>query len=179
MTDNAIGAYRLLVELAEFDRTAARPGDWLNYHAALAALTKMVGQTTSSMILNTGDPQGLLAVEAELGPIVEDLQSVVRQYAADKIQPLKVTVQIAATPKGLLAHGDTRDVAILAAVMLLTTPDHPPIGICPEDDRLFVRVRRQRYCSRRCVNRANARDRRAAMFERGGKKTTSKKRRTR
>ncbi len=172
--------YRLLVDLAEFDPKMARPGDWLNYHAALGALTRSVGQQTGDLIFNTGDPQGLRAVEAELRPIVEDLQRIVRQYAAGGgLGTEWITVRVAATPRGrLLAHGGTRDVAILAAVMLLTKTERSPIAICPEDDRLFVRVRRQQYCSRRCVNRANVRAYRAAMLEKA-KKTTTKKRRRR
>ena len=176
MTDKAKGAYQLLVDLAEFDPKGARPGDWLNYHAALRELCRIVGEEVSAMIYNTGDPQGLRAAEANLRPIVTDLQRVVRQYATGKTGWTPITVNVGATERGLLAHGGTRDVAIFAAVMLLTKPDRPPIGICPEDDcgRLFVRVRRQQYCSRRCVNRANARDRRAKA-----KKTTTKRRKAR
>ena len=174
--------YQLLVDLAELDPKLARPGDWLNFHAGLRELCRIVGEEVSAMIYNTGDPQGLRAVEEELRPIVVDLQRIVRQYAADpaKATPARITVKVAATSRGLFAAGGTRDVAILAAVMLLTKPDRPPIGICPEDDcgRLFVRVRRQQYCSRRCVNRANARDRREKMLEKA-KKAITKKRRAR
>jgi hypothetical protein len=162
MADKSVEAYQLLVDLAEFDPKRARPGDWLNYHAGLRELCRIVGEKVSAMIFNTGDPQGLRAVKEELQPIVIDLQRIVRQYAAggEKVGPVRVLVNVAATSRGLFAHGDTRDVAILAAVMLLTKADRPPIGICPEDKRLFVRIRRQEYCSRRCVSRVNARDRR-------------------
>jgi hypothetical protein len=178
MTDKATAAYHLLVDLAELDPKLARPGDWLNFHAGLRELCRIVGEEVSAMIYNTGDPQGLRAVEDELRPIVTDLQRIVRQYAAGKTGWTQITVNVGATARGLLAHGDTRDVAILAAVMLLTKPDRPPIAICPEDERLFVRVRRQQYCSRRCVNRANARDRREKMLEKA-KKAITKKRRAR
>jgi hypothetical protein len=171
--------YELLVDLASFDAAGARPGDWLNLHAGLADLARLVGQRTSTMILNTGDPRGLRAVAGELGPIVRDLHHVVRGYVAgESDHPPRITVTVAPLPTGLIASGGTRDVAIFAAVLLLRPG--APVRACPEPGcgRLFVRSRRQLYCSRRCVMRANMRQYRAALAARAPRKPTTRRKTT-
>jgi len=59
----------------------------------------------------------------------------------------------------MLAKGATRDVTLVTLIHLLAAGDTKPIRRCPEcpEHRLFYRVRRQKYCSRACVNRANKR----------------------
>jgi hypothetical protein len=52
------------------------------------------------------------------------------------------------------------DVAHLFALRLsheLAGPAGPRVRQCPECNEIFLRVRKQQYCSRRCVNRANKR----------------------
>jgi hypothetical protein len=45
--------------------------------------------------------------------------------------------------------------------LIVSCPDR--IRRCPECERLFVRIRKQEYCSRTCVNRVNKRDWRKAQ----------------
>jgi hypothetical protein len=179
--------YQLLVDLAEFDPELARPGDWLNYRVGLDTLARAGNERMTTHIFNVGNPQRIGTIEqieAEVRPIHEDLRKVVRQFAGgtSKIQTVPITASVAAvghkTPR-LLATGSTRDAAILTAVMLLLRPDRSPIAICPEDDRLFVKVRRQQFCSRRCVNRANVRAYRQRMLEEKKDVTKKKGRKTR
>ena len=202
-------AYHLLVELSEFDPATASPGDWLNFEARLTELVRLVSKTASSSIRNIADPLERQALEATLRPIHTDLRRLVRQYSRGSgpftvgdpevtIQTVPIAnVRVAALPiTGLtvalfgrprlvprfVVEGDLHSTAILATILLLNHGERgAPIAICPEDDRLFVRSRRQQYCSRRCVNRVNVRTYRAALLERIAKKqqaATRKKRTT-
>jgi hypothetical protein len=61
-------------------------------------------------------------------------------------------------------HGTTRDITVIRLIHLLArAPD--AVRRCPEPEcrRLFFRERRQRYCEKKCVNRANKRDAREAQ----------------
>ena len=179
MAKKADDLYRLLVDLAGFDPETARPGDWLNYRLGLDALARAGNERMTTRIFNVGNPQRvgtIEQIEAEVRPIHAELRKVVRQYAAGgTVGTVEITAQIAAFSSGeLLATGDTRDVALLMAVMLLVRSDRASIAICPEDERLFVKVRRQQFCSRRCVNRANVRAYRQRMLEEMKPKPTSK-----
>ena len=76
-------------------------------------------------------------------------------------------------PDEILAKDTVRDVFLLEATLLLTMHGDS-LRRCPEQrcgQRLFVRVRRQLYCSHRCAQRVNKR------AERAGSKKAKKKRR--
>jgi hypothetical protein len=192
--------YRLLVKLAEFTPLTASPGDWLNFQASLAELAQLVGQTTSLAIVNIGNPIERQELEATLRPIHTHLRRLVRQHSRGPITaadtgnaegtPVSITdVRITALPLDdttvallgrrpprFIVGGRLRDVAIFATVLLLTQGEsRAPIAMCPEDGRLFVRSRRQRYCSRRCVTRVNARTHRAALLAKIAKKQAAAK----
>jgi hypothetical protein len=177
-TDNP---YRLLVELAEFDPETARPGDWLNYQAGLTMLT-VGGNVQMATHLLVEKPLKLPDPETEVRAVHADLQKVVRQFAAGgRVELVPVTAKVAAigsepAPTGrLLVTGSRRDTAILMAVMLLARPEQPPLALCPEDGRVFLRVRRQQYCSRACVNRANVRAYRQRLLEQAKAPTTKRR----
>jgi hypothetical protein len=55
-------------------------------------------------------------------------------------------------------HGPTRDVFLYAVHLLLLQERTDRIMCCPECRAIFLRVRKQRYCSRTCTNRANMRE---------------------
>jgi endogenous inhibitor of DNA gyrase (YacG/DUF329 family) len=54
-------------------------------------------------------------------------------------------------------RGSGRDLALLALLTLLSLASVPYVLRCPECGTIFVRVRRQKYCSRRCASNANFR----------------------
>jgi hypothetical protein len=58
--------------------------------------------------------------------------------------------------KGLLIDGDLRNLFLVTLAFLLNQ-DIAHVQRCPECGRVFYRVRKQRYCSRRCTNRTNMR----------------------
>ena len=162
--------YRLLVDFVEFDPETALPGDWLNYQVRLVML-RVGANVQMARHLMVATPQRPSDPEKEVRAVHADLRQLVRQYAAGGPPTLiPVSAKIAAfggetTAGRFLAEGNVRDITILAVVALLAQADSPPIALCPEDDKLFFRVRRQQYCSRSCVNRANARAYRQRMLE--------------
>jgi hypothetical protein len=177
--------YGVLVDLANFDPDLARPGDWLNYRVGLDRLAREANQAMGTTILNVANPRLLGDIEAEVRPIHVELRQLVRTYAAGPEASMFWPVPIAAevsvigsAPPRLQVTGTTRDTVLLVVVMLLLRSERR-IAICPEDERLFVKVRRQQYCSRRCVNRANVRAYREALAEKARKKSKASRRRTR
>ena len=171
--------YRLLVELAEFDPEAARPGDWLNYEAGLAMIGVGGNVQLAAGIFQDRPPSGH-SPEAFVRAIHPDLRHVVRQFAASGrvealvLVPITANVAVVQDERKLRITGSSRDTAILRIVLLLASAEAPPIGMCPEDKKLFVRVRRQQYCSRQCVNRVNMRAHRQRLLEQ--MKATKKRR---
>ena len=60
----------------------------------------------------------------------------------------------------LILSGSYSHVLYVQAALLLLIVHHPTrsrLRSCPECRAVFLRIRKQRYCSRRCVNRANMR----------------------
>jgi hypothetical protein len=182
--------YPLLVELANFDPELARPGDWLNYRVALDTLARAANEQLRTHIFNVGNPHRLGDLEAEVRAIHPELKQLIEQAIGERHPRVTITggsrdhqvlrtvpIQVSAAVgwRGtLLATGSTRDTILLLVLMLLYGTERPPIGRCPECERLYLRVRRQQYCSRPCVNRANARAYRATLLD---KKPATKKRR--
>ena len=70
-----------------------------------------------------------------------------------------------ATRNALFAAGSTRDTFLLTLFFLLAREPTDKIRMCPECHALFLRVRKQQYCSRRCVKRVNMRTWRASRAQ--------------
>jgi hypothetical protein len=62
--------------------------------------------------------------------------------------------------------GSTRDLFFLILAFLLRQQPKDRIRRCPECQRLFLRMRKQAYCSRTCVNKVNKRTWREAREKR-------------
>jgi hypothetical protein len=59
---------------------------------------------------------------------------------------------------GLIFSAPWQDAFLLLLSLCLWQVNLDNLAACPECDKLFLRVRRQRYCSRACTNRANVRE---------------------
>jgi hypothetical protein len=57
----------------------------------------------------------------------------------------------------LVVHGSIQDLFLLLLYLLLSREPTDRIMRCPECKTMFYRMRKQRYCTRPCVNRANMR----------------------
>ncbi len=90
---------------------------------------------------------------------------VVTEYTTEDGAVLEGTVQFSAIvplptgmPGGLLFRGSGPDMFVLVLSFLLSQQAVNRIQVCPECGKLFLRMRKQQYCSRTCVTRVNKRD---------------------
>ena len=136
-------------------RTTSDPKLFRKLQVKLASLLQTIAMRQSTTTVSqapsskASDPGSVFAFYRTLSS-VSFSADVVRIGIADG--PDKV-------PRVLL-EGKYFDVlyAKAALVLLLVgSPARERLRLCPECLTVFVRVRRQRYCSRRCVNRANMR----------------------
>jgi hypothetical protein len=80
------------------------------------------------------------------------------------LQPLRAPARIRRGRSFLVqAWGDTATMTYVSVASLMSLEGGAPILVCPECGALFVRHRRQRYCSAACTLRANQRTWRASV----------------
>ncbi len=70
-------------------------------------------------------------------------------------QPLRADVVIFGDERVLRIAGSVRAGFLLTLLYLMQGPAEVPVLKCPVCGRVFVRVRRQKYCRRECANKAN------------------------
>jgi hypothetical protein len=81
--------------------------------------------------------------------------------------PVEIKARYSAVGLGqaalITATGSARDISLLRLIHLLAQGENANrVRRCPDCGRLFFRKRRQLYCSKKCVNRVNKRDKRSA-----------------
>jgi hypothetical protein len=81
-------------------------------------------------------------------------------------------------PPVLVTTGAARDVFLMKLFFLMLQHGCANIKSCPECGRLFWRVRRQKYCSRTCVNRVNMREWTRSKREQAARRAASRQTRT-
>jgi hypothetical protein len=174
-----------LVRFANANLKAYREGDWLNLQDDLAAFehrTPLLGPMKLLMAIEEHEPLGayeptvflvlqeaihdlLLRVAESTSP---DTDRLVEAGALDLVQvALTIDVNRREGPVLMLAGKLMPLLFIKAGLLLATEPAALRLRCCPECESIFLRVRKQRYCCRRCVNRANMR---AWLASREGRK---------
>jgi hypothetical protein len=90
-----------------------------------------------------------------------DLSSSSSSYSRDIGQTfLTIDVNAGKTPR-LEVSAKYRELIFVKAALLLlvvSSPEQARLRVCPECGAMFLRIRKQVYCGRRCVNRANMRE---------------------
>jgi hypothetical protein len=181
---SSASSVRFLVQFAEADLEAFREGDWLNLQEELAAFVR---SGPAGLTLRTDGPLGALRQDVESRRRVQQFQSdvgdLLQQIAAAQstfppearakkyfnpdwsgdslngITRFGLTTDGVARPR-LALYGNFLKLAYFQAALLLLVLKDPGVArlrMCPECRTVFIRVRKQRYCTRRCVNRANMR----------------------
>lgn len=196
-----------LVAFAGKDLATMRAGDWLNLRDDVGAFlgTTSGGATLADLgglpiIMPIAPPApkdlsdvALRELQSEIRTLLDGLVGPLRQHPRQHAVTWTglmagVKVETSYTLLGhhslgalLTASGRPRDMVLLRAIMLLTREDTQRLGRCPEPEcgKLFFRVRRQKYCGRACVNRANKRAWRAGLSARRTRKPRTRKVRTR
>ena len=179
---------RWVVDFANQDLTGFREGDWLNLRDDLRQLLNrpiagievkvafefqkesrerlgeiqnklrefLRGVATNNMTLSDKRP-GRKGILLEAIPLSLSYgcsfswQSFLSSYE-------KESVVKEIPPAGIFASADDVYDAVLFAVMLLLAGLHDNLRTCPECDRIFFKIRKQRYCSKRCINAATRRE---------------------
>jgi hypothetical protein len=176
---------KFAVRFIQMDITHLRAGDRLNLNEDLltflfpdTATDPFAGALEDSAAFPHNDPSQLSAndlvtlqrevLEVLLG-VVKLRERPKRDEPASALVFLNLNSQLQVTP-GLAVHsrhGDTRvstffvgpfrDAFLMQLIMSLIQLPLDTLRACPECGTIFYRVRKQRYCSRRCTNRANMR----------------------
>jgi uncharacterized C2H2 Zn-finger protein len=169
-----------LLKLSALDLRHMRAGDWLNLrddladflgigprsHEGLYMGGRQIASPTTPPFPKDMTEDALRALQAELIALLGALVG-----GRDTTQSVFPTFEIGATRYALVGSpntgplvsvtGATRDIVLLTAIQLLVREDTAKVARCPECGRIFHRIRRQRYCERACVNKANKREWRA------------------
>ena len=176
--ETAADRIRFAVTFAQHDLDQYRAGDWLNLRDDLKAflgygphaVKGTLGDRGGGIIATPLEPPlpqdmseaDLKALQAEvrslLGPLA-DYQALDRGRTgpiAGVFHTFPINVRYGFPGRIITAQGRTRDVTLLVLIHLLSRGDVSLIRRCPEDGRLFYRIRRQEYCSRACVNRGTS-----------------------
>src|SRR5262245_46909462 len=175
------------IRFAEMDLQTLRPGDWMNLSDDLGAfhgrdvpggvtlkdLGGFIARPTDGPLSEERfqglqrEVQSLLRALVAVRSFLRDLLASDKPAANDEpvsppLPPIPVMAEYIVTAGikaggTLYVEGRTRDVTLLRLMHLLTGGGIDAVFVCPECDRLFYRVRRQLFCSKKCVNRANKR----------------------
>lgn len=183
---------RFAVRFAQLDLDRLRPGDWLNLRDELADFLHGTRPTLAggivTMVTESPFPQkypdeNFRELQKEVRGLLAGL--VGTRERGGEIPQMPIRAEFALLPTDdlgvpgrcvLQVMSSVRDVFLLTLMHLITQGNTSPVRRCPECQTFFYRIRRQRYCSRRCVNRANKRAWRAAD-PRGKQKASAKARR--
>jgi hypothetical protein len=167
---------KFVVKFAGMDLDHLRDGDWLNLREDLQTFVSV-----DQFIIEGPSPHEytvdeIRALQQELQQVLGDLVAKrepsgnhwpLTQYT--KLIDLK-DLALGVTPLDplgmpghnmLRAQAPARNVFFLHLFLLLCQQPTGRILRCPECGTIFFRVKGQRYCTRRCVNRVNQRDMRA------------------
>jgi predicted RNA-binding Zn ribbon-like protein len=170
-----------LVRFANAELEQFREGDWLNLQDDLAAFadrTQLSGALNLTL-MPTDEPRkalgpnvffdGLQDSVRRLLRTVAESQSAIDLQGLSSAAPESVEVVITLDAESgraprIVLSGEYLDLLFVKAVWLLASdPAGSRLRLCPECEAAFLRIRKQLYCSRRCVNRANKR----AWLDRG------------
>jgi hypothetical protein len=167
---------KFVVKFAGMDLDHLRDGDWLNLREDLQTFVSV------DQFIIEGPPPHEYTVD-EIRALQQELQQVLGDLVAKrepsgnhwpltqytKLIDLK-DLALGVTPLDplgmpghnmLRAQAPARNVFFLHLFLLLCQQPTGRILRCPECGTIFFRVKGQRYCTRRCVNRVNQRDMRA------------------
>jgi hypothetical protein len=185
ISSEAFDPVRFLVRLVTADFDRFREGDWLNLREDLKQFLELdiLGLTfqplDSMPVPDVSGPEGMMELRSTLAsliyPFAESQSSGVpaaahsarlKEYAgfqseyaipADALFAIKSKQGERPTLK---LSADHRALIFLKAAFVLLVANGPEasrVRLCPECGSLFIRVRKQLYCSRKCVNRVNMR----------------------
>jgi hypothetical protein len=164
------------LKFAAMDLDRLRDGDWLNLREDLQSFVSVDQFMIEGPSPHEYTADEIRALQRELRQVLEDL--VARREPSGNHWPLTQytkliplgKIDLGVTPLDplgmpghnmLRAQAPARNIFFLHLFLLFCQRPTGRILRCPECGTIFFRVKGQRYCTRRCVNRVNQRDMRA------------------
>jgi hypothetical protein len=164
---------KFVVKFAGMDLDHLRDGDWLNLREDLQSFVSVDQFMIEGPSPHEYTTDEIRALQRELRQVLEDL--VAKREPSGNHWPLTQYTKLIdlgrlalgvtpLDPLGMPGHNmlraqaPARNVFFLHLWFLLGQEPTGRILRCPECGTIFYRVRGQRYCTRRCVNRVNRRD---------------------
>jgi len=111
--------------------------------------------------------------------IQEKFKAIGKEIEAIELPSLRFYALPQISPPGyiVVAVGEPRDVLLYRLIRLLeSSADIQRLRVCPGCQRIFLKVKRQKYCSQKCANRSYMREYRAIGGEKDANHTQYEKR---
>jgi hypothetical protein len=180
MMQTAEERVRFAIQFIQLDFDRLRAGDWLNLREDLKSFLFPEGLFSGFQIFPEDMPEehSVDAIQVLRHDVRELLEAVVmcgedRTNGEDEDEPVPrlafPSPQLSVRPGFLLFpeqrpehliliwNGPFRDAFLMQLIMSVTQLPLDTLRRCPECGTIFYRVRKQQYCSRPCVHRANMR----------------------
>ena len=154
--------WALAFAMADLD--TLRPGDWLNLREEIGNF--IAGNVAATDFFMWPPPADDTSV-AEVAALQLEVRRLFEWASRGALAPVGdapgitvtatwkvVPMRGAAATVALVAEGTVRDLFLTRLVFLLNREGVRNLRACPECGRVFWRVGRKLYCSRRCTNRA-------------------------
>jgi hypothetical protein len=174
---NAAEQLKFIVAFANRDLTAMPDRDWTNLQDDVRRFFPMSDNVTAGCVVfdPSKDPECHKFPKLKFQPLQNELRELLVARLEPRFEdghegvapsPIKLEVtywymkMIDDVGAGfLVAYGKIRDLFLQRTINLLLDPQaSSTIRQCPECNKFFLRIRRQLYCSRKCVDRVNHRD---------------------
>jgi hypothetical protein len=167
---------QFIVRFAQMQLDALRPGDWLNIRDDFHAFWRQretAAEPGGIMAQPLQHPSPQEYTEADFRALQTEVYGILNGFVCERESP-GFSLQLAEIhaqfgilnvgardiPGGwtlLQALGHTRDMFLLIFFFLLSRQPTDRILRCPECHTIFCRIRKQKYCTRACSNRATVR----------------------
>ena len=181
---------KFAIQFMQMDLDRLRPGDWLNLREDLGNFLFPEGALAQMHIYPPDLPEehsvdAIQLLRQDVTAILDAIVMCGEDYPPDEYEDGPVprlvspSPQLSVSPMFILFPeqrpgqliltwlGPFRDAFLMQLIMSLTQLPLDTLRRCPECGTIFFRVRKQEYCKRQCVHRANIRKWRQTE---GGKK---------
>ncbi len=174
LTSN-IQRLKFAIRFAAMDLAALRPGDWLNLQDDLASFLgckrgqgELVSAKGAIRMTPLAHPLPYEYTESDFRTLQRETNTLLQSLAYEdmlsaEMLDIHAHVGIVSLPPTgwtiSVAQGGTRDMFLLYLWLLIREEGIGHIKRCPEPKcgAIFYRIKKQKYCSRTCTNRATVR----------------------
>jgi hypothetical protein len=162
---NTVEQLFFLARFVKMDLERTREGDWLNVQDDLAHFLEPKDPPEGDVVFDVyQDPESKKYPKQKIVSLQKEARLLLPlfiggDWATTPTTAFKPEITYELLPGGVLcAHGKFRDMFVQRIINVIANPaEMSKVKQCPECGTIFSRVRRQKYCSGACVDRANKR----------------------